>query len=71
LAPESAVVLDSIISGRLGYPLTIEGYMRFLADCQTLLAKIEKAAIQHPFNADGRWRISDVEMAIFAKLRNP
>jgi hypothetical protein len=33
LIPQSAVVLDSVISGRLGYSMSIEGYESFLADC--------------------------------------
>ena len=71
LVPQSAVVLDSIISGRLGYSMSIDGYESFLADCQTLQADVERASIVHPFNADGHWRVSDIESAIFAKLGKP
>jgi hypothetical protein len=69
LSPGNAVVLDSIISRRLGYPMTVLGYGDLLADCFSLLAEIENAGTPYPF-PDGRWRVSDVEMAIFMKLRS-
>jgi hypothetical protein len=61
LAPENAVVLDSIISKRLGYELTPNGYQAFLNDCRRILERAK---------ASGRegWRVSDIEMAIFEKL---
>ena len=70
LDPSRAVVLDSIISGRLGYLLTIDGYMEFLGDCQALLARVLAAGIEYPF-PDHRpgWRVSEMEMVIFAKFR--
>lgn len=70
LDPSWAVVLDSIISGRLGYLATIDGYMEFLGDCQALLAKVLAAGVEYPF-PDHRpgWRVSEMEMVIFAKLR--
>jgi hypothetical protein len=36
LAPEKAVVLDSIVSKRLGYELTPDGYQAFLNDCRRI-----------------------------------
>jgi hypothetical protein len=69
LAPETAVTLDSFISERFGYALSVKGYERFINDCQSVLFEIRQASIEHPFNAVGGWRICDVEQAIFAKLR--
>jgi len=68
LAPNAAVVLDSIISQNLGYPLTIAGYERFLTDCETILRVARDSALRYPgWGVDG-WRVSDIEMAIFSKL---
>jgi hypothetical protein len=63
LVPENAVVLDSIISQRLGYELTPEGYQAFLNDCRRIL--------ERAITCKGRegWRVSDIELAIFEKLR--
>jgi hypothetical protein len=70
LDPARAVVLDSIISGRLGYPLTIDGYIEFLADCHALLEKVTAANVEYPFSHhQPGWRVSEMEMVIFAKLR--
>ena len=70
LAPERAVVLDSIIAGRLGYALTPSGYAELLADCGAMLAHIRIERIPHPFPEEGTWRVSDVEMAVYQKLRS-
>jgi hypothetical protein len=67
LAPENAVVLDSIISKRLGYEPTPEGYQAFLNDCRRILERA--IACKLPYHGWGReWRVSDIEMAIFEKL---
>jgi hypothetical protein len=69
LAPNSAVVLDSIISGRLGYPMTPDGYQIFLTDCHAILRQIVDARLEYTGQGAKEWRVSDVEMAITAKLR--
>jgi hypothetical protein len=69
LVPENAVVLDSIISKRLGYELTTEGYHALLTDCRRILEKAVSSRLDYPgWGRDG-WRVSDIEMAIFEKLR--
>ncbi len=68
LAPESAVVLDSIISNGLGYALTLEGYQSFLDDCGVILDRIIDAKLKYPGWGANGWRVCDVEMAIYAKL---
>jgi hypothetical protein len=68
LAPDFAVVLDRIISERMAYPLTPGGYRVFLNDCQTILRRIVSARLEYTGWGDEGWRVSDVEMAIFAKL---
>jgi hypothetical protein len=62
LAPENAVVLDSIINKRLGYELTPNGYQAFLNDCRHILERAKASGSRE------RWRVSDIEMAIFEKL---
>ncbi|HZS64247.1 MAG TPA: hypothetical protein VFA53_07105 [Xanthobacteraceae bacterium] len=69
LAPKAAVVLDSVISERLAYPKNPDGYKEFLADCHTILQHIVAAQLKYTGWAPSGWRVSDVEMAIFAKLR--
>lgn len=68
LCPDGAVVLDKIISERLGYLRTPEGYVEFLNDCCAIRDVLNEAKIaaskQRP-----EWRVCDVEMAIFIKLR--
>lgn len=69
LDPSRHVVLDRIISERLGYPRTPDGYCEFVAECESILGAIDPAKVLRP---DGRqFRIADVEMAIFQILRCP
>ena len=69
LAPDQAVVLDSIISSNLGYPMTRPGYEAFLADCHTILRMARQTDVAYPGWGTNGWRVSDIEMAIFQKLR--
>lgn len=61
LSPNTAVILDEVIRGALGYRESQEGYKEFLTDCQKVLNVL---ATDHP-----RLRICDVEAAIFAKIQ--
>jgi hypothetical protein len=67
LAPEKAVVLDSIISTRLGFPMTIFGYEEFLQDCLSILTEVQATRIPYP-GWGTQWRVSDIEMVFFTKL---
>jgi hypothetical protein len=69
LDPDSAVVLDSVISSRLGYPLDADGYRELLADCRALLEAVREAGVPYPFEGEGDWRLSDIEMVLFQQLR--
>ncbi|WP_439548835.1 hypothetical protein [Falsiroseomonas sp.] len=68
LNPERAVVLDSIISEKLGYPRDLLGYGDLLADCFALLEQLRQDATPYPF-PPGTWRVSDVEMAIYQRWK--
>jgi hypothetical protein len=70
LAPDRAVVLDSVVSSHLGYPLTYSGYADFLADCHTLRDMAQQLGVEYPGWGKDGWRVSDIEMAIFEKLRS-
>lgn len=61
LNPTSAVILDEVIRGALGYRESQDGYQEFLDDCRASLALL---APHHP-----QLRICDVEAAIFAKIQ--
>ena len=67
LDPKRAVVLDSIISGRLGYPLSPAGYAELVEDCATIREMLNSRKVV-PLSGPKTWRISDVEMAIFKYL---
>lgn len=61
LSPTTAVILDEVIRGALGYRESQDGYQEFLIDCQNTLALL---STHHP-----PLRICDVEAAIFAKIQ--
>jgi hypothetical protein len=69
LAPKKYVVLDSIISGRLGYASTVDGYCEFVVDCKFILKHLKTAKIPTTVKGIPVWRLADVEMAVFQKLR--
>lgn len=69
LAPDRAVVLDSVICGRLGYRPDPKGYGEFLGDCHTVLREAQATGTPFPFPEEGTWRVSDIEVTIFQKLR--
>lgn len=68
LDPTRHVVLDSIISERLGYLRTPEGYVEFATDCARIRDALHDASILREDNQP--FRIADVEMAIFQLLRS-
>lgn len=68
LNPDKAGVLDSIISERLGYKRTADGYVEFLSDCNAIRDILNQAGISASATRQ-QWRVSDVEMAIFKKVR--
>lgn len=70
LDPTKHVVLDSVISARLGYPLTVSGYCRFVDDCHAILKRLQDDGIPTTSTAYPIWRLADVEMAIFQKLKD-
>ena len=71
LDPNKHVVLDSIISERLGYTRDIEGngYLAWVATCNAFLKIVRANRINYPPNGPNGWRVSDIEMAIFNKIR--
>lgn len=70
LSPDRHVVLDSIISENLGYLRTPEGYCEFNAACVEMRDKLISHGIRYPYTHSRDWRVADVEMAIFQKLRH-
>jgi len=70
LAPDKAVVLDSIIRDGLGYKRSPAAYGNFLADCLAVRDFLNgKHGSPNPVDLKGSWRVCDVEMAIYSKLR--
>lgn len=68
LNPQLAVVLDSKISSAFGYPLNSEGYAEFVGRCAAIATTLNEKGPPCCRTRSGRWRISDVEMAIFKLL---
>lgn len=69
LAPEKAVVLDSLISRGLGYALTTDGYVEFVEKCQSIAERLNQAGLRAKALGGSPWRVSDVEMAIFMHVK--
>ena len=65
LKPGEAVIFDSVIRRRLGYPETAAGYAEFLRDCQIMRERISPAVTRE---CGMPLRVCDIEAAIFAKL---
>lgn len=68
LCPTHAVVLDGVIRKKLGYPETPNGFLAFLADCGEIRDDLNANHVPTGA-AELIWRVSDVEMAIFAKVK--
>jgi hypothetical protein len=66
LFPEYCPVLDSILSCRLGYALTADGYGAFARRCTEIAGELNRAQIASTFPGRTDWRPSDVEAALFA-----
>jgi hypothetical protein len=66
LFPEYCPALDSILSCRLGYALTADGYGAFARRCNEIAGELNRAQIASTFPGRTDWRPSDVEAALFA-----
>lgn len=69
LNPNKAVVLDSLIARGLGYKLTEAGYVEFVGECRKWRDLLNQKKIKCCRTPQGRWRVSDVEMAVFIHVR--
>lgn len=65
MAPERAVVLDSILREYFSYEETGDDYVRFCADCGAIAKELKNHQIKHPYRQNGEWLAADVEGAIF------
>lgn len=66
LFPEYCPVLDSILSCRLGYAPTADGYGAFARRCTAIAGELNRTQITSTFPGRTDWRPSDVEAALFA-----
>ncbi len=66
LFPEYCPVLDSILSCRLDYPLTSDGYGRFTLRCTEIAGELNRTQIASTFPGRKDWRPADVEAALFS-----
>jgi hypothetical protein len=58
LFPEQCPVLDSILSDRLFYERSPDGYKSFSSACEDIAAKLNAASIVCPFPGQATWRPS-------------
>ena len=66
LFPEYCPVLDSILSCRLLYDLSTDGYVQFASACKGIADQLNSARIGTTFPGQSIWRPSDVEAALYA-----
>lgn len=69
LDPNQHVVLDSIICEALGFSPTPQGYLSFREHCLALQGLVCDASIEYTGHSQEGWRIADIEMAIYNKIR--
>lgn len=69
LCPDSAAILDSIISDRLGYRNSAKGYEAFVTDCIGIRDRLNQKKCPHPLERP--WQTTDVEMGVFTKVKDP
>jgi hypothetical protein len=71
LRPEVCPVLDDrIISKKLGYTLDAQGYKQFSDECLRIAEALQQYRVSNPIGREGgKWFAADVEMALFAYLR--
>ena len=66
LFPEYCPVLDSVLSNRLLFELSPDGYKLFSTACKDISHELNGANIICPFPGKSSWRPSDVEAALYA-----
>jgi hypothetical protein len=69
LWPTEAVIMDSFICTRLGYPSEVSGYQAFCADCRALATALNSHDCRNPVHGSGCWRPCDAESVLFAFIR--
>ncbi|MBM7322384.1 hypothetical protein JS562_04480 [Agrobacterium sp. S2] len=69
LDPNQHVVLDSIICEALGFSPTSEGYLAFREHCFALQGLVRDMSMEYTGHSQEGWRIADIEMAIYNKIR--
>lgn len=70
LAPQSASILDRVISHRTGIPLTPDGYEQLVRACQDVVTQLVEVGVPNPVRKNGEWFIADVEAAFYADMEN-
>jgi hypothetical protein len=68
LAPQSAPILDAVVSQGTGFPLNALGYGQLIAACQTVAEQLQAAKISNPIRQDGVWYLADIEAAFYADM---
>jgi hypothetical protein len=70
IAPQSAAILDRIISRHTGFPLSAVGYGQLIAACRNAAEQLAKSGVRNPCRQDGVWFVADIEAAFYADMEN-
>ncbi len=70
LCPDAHVVLDRVIENRLGFARNSAGYMAWRGVCLQILDIVRNNQIAYPGTGQNGWRVADIEMAIFNRIRD-
>jgi hypothetical protein len=68
LAPQSAPILDRIISNQTGFQLTTVGYGQLIQACHAAATQLTDVGVLNPVRSNGQWYIADIEAALYADM---
>ena len=68
VAPQSAAILDRIISERTGFPLTAGGYEQLIQASSKIAVHLAEIGVPNPVRSNGEWYIADIEAAFYADM---
>lgn len=68
MRPQSAAILDGLISQATGFELNAQGYANLLRACHGAAAHLADVGVPCPDRPKGRWYVADVEAALYADV---
>lgn len=68
MRPQSAAILDSVISRATGFRLNVQGYANLLQACHGAAAHLAGVGVLCPIRPNGQWYVADIEAALYADI---